>query len=782
MGVSGGGPLKGLRVLDCGTAVVGPWAATLLAFLGADVIKVERPSGEITRLARPRQNGWSTAYVVANLCKRSIELDFKDPANKDTVDRLLSQADVVIENYRPGVADRIGIGYGQAASLNPAVVYGSSSGWGDAGPMRDMSAVDSHLQAFSGFASLNGSPGGRAEMLRYTHIDPSGGTFLAAGLLLGLIGKQRVGHGAHIVTSHLAMTLIMQATRVAETLSTGEPVPRLGSACTASAPNQCFQTQDGSYIALGVQTETQWTALCEVLGDDDLAGDKRFKTNAGRVANREDLADLIGHKIAQAPARWWMTKLSAAGVPVSPLLDGAAVFNHRHMRDNDYLAELTLPHTGPITVGGLPWRFSRTPASMDKPTPTPGSDTASVCKTGFGEEAPVAPTATSQSDETPPLKGLTVVEFCEGMAGAHIGLLLADAGADVVKIEPPDGDWTRGLAPPTATGRSCVFEALNRNKQCVRLDAEKSDDQALVGHHVSSADIVLMDETSRQAEAIQSLVRTADDGTKVVLSLSGYGKSGPLAKQQASELTLQALTGYLEILGTLDDTPIRAGADIAESAATSMGLLGVLAALYHRERAGEGQWVSVSRLGALMSLRSLQWAAISNPDEWLGPSYCLAETDPPRHGYRTKDKNVFVSMMNLRDDNQFKVMLDELGMLEDVKDNTTFMEEGRTTIGMGFLSGTYHDLWERHFMRHPSKDVLDIFNRNGATAVDFPELDELIDHPQVAALEIVDEYEGQRFLRAPWRSWWTYPDIFLSADKDDNRRAIGKSALKTGHG
>ncbi len=777
MSTPAGGPLKGLRVLDCGTAVVGPWAATLLAFLGADVIKVERPSGEITRLARPHQNGWSTAYVVANLCKRSIELDFKDPANKKSIDRLLSQADVVIENYRPGVADRIGIGYAQAASLNPAVAYGSSSGWGDVGPMRDMSAVDSHLQAFSGFASLNGSPDGPPEMLRYTHIDPSGGTFLAAGLMLGLIGKQRFGHGAHIVTSHLAMTLAMQTTRIAETLNTGKPVPRLGSACTSSAPNQCFQTQDGSYIALGVQSDKQWNALCKVIGDDDLANDEQFKINDKRVANRDSLSEIIGEKIGNRPAQWWLTKLAGAGVPASLLLNGAAVMTHRHFWENDYLIEISPPHTGPMTVAGLPWRFSKTPASMDKPTPVPGSDTKAVCKTGFGDEAPVAPTATPQSDDTPPLKGMNIIELCQGIAGPHIGLFLAEAGATVTKIEPPDGDWTKGLVPASSSGTSCVYEALNRTKHCIPLDVVDPSDNHSIAERLSDADVILTDWCPDQDDALSALVRDADHGNKVILCLSDYGEKGPLAGHPASELTLQAMTGYLNILGTIDGAPIRAGADLAESAATSMGLLGILAALYHRERTGDGQTVSVSRLGALMSLRSLQWAAISNPDEWLGPSYCLAETDPPRHGYRTQDKNVFVSMMNLRDDKQFTSMLEELGMMNDVKDDKKFLEEGRTTIGMGFLSGTYHDLWERHLMRLPSKDVLDIFNRNGATAVDFPELDELTDHPQVSALELVKEFDGRRFLRAPWRSWWTYPETFLSTNVEPET-----TTTKTAHG
>lgn len=762
MSANTGGPLAGLRVLDCGTAIVGPWSATLLAFLGADAIKIERPSGEITRLARPQQKGWSTAYTVANLCKRSIELDFKDEAMKPAVQRLLGQADVVIENYRPGVAERIGIGYPQAKEANPGIVYGSSSGWGDVGPMRDMSAVDSHLQAFSGFASLNGSPGGAPEMLRYTHIDPSGGTFLAAGMVLGLIHKQRFGQGSHLVTSHMAMTLSMQASRVAEALGTGQPVPRLGSANSASAPNQCFLAQDKSYIAVAAQTQTQWVALCTALDLPDLADDPKFVTNQDRVNNHDALAKVIGEKIASAPVRWWMIQLTKAGVPASPLFDAETLLNHSHIRDNDYLVEAAPDHTGPMTTGGLPWTFSKTPAGMGRPTPAPGSDTESVLASGFGADVDRPALQPSSEIGQLPLSGLKVVELCQGYAGPNVGLLLAEVGASVTKVETGAGDWARDLAPQASSGRSEVFDALNRNKTLLTRDVVK--DAKEIAALIAEADVVLTDWTAEADDPLASVIAAAQHDKQIILRLSYNGEKGSLAGSAGSELTIQAMAGYLRALGSLDDAPVRVGADIAESGAAGMGLLGVLSALYHRGETGEGQVVSVSRLGAMMSLRSLQWAAVSNPDAWLGPSYCLSETDPSRHGYRTKDNNIFVSMMNLRDNDSFTAMLTELGMLDDVKSDTRFMEEGRTTIGMGFLSGDYHGLWEKYLTNFPSDQVLDIFNRNGGTAVSFPELNQLVRHPQVEALNLIDEVDGRRFLRAPWRGPWSHPPVQLNED------------------
>ena len=753
------GPLSGLRVLDCGTAIAGPWSATLLSFLGADAIKVERPSGEITRLARPQQKGWSTAYTAANLCKRSIELDFKDPKSRPAIERLLGQADVVIENYRPGVADRIGIGYTQAKALNPGIVFGSSSGWGDVGPMRDMSAVDSHLQAFSGFASLNGAPGSTPEMLRYTHIDPSGGTFFAAGALLGVIGRQRFGAGSHIVTSHLAMTLAMQASRVSETLGTDQPIPRLGSACTASAPNQCFTTQDGKHIAVTVQTQDQWVAFCDALGSPELAVDSRFSSNTNRVTHREDLASIVAEKIKTEPARWWDIQFANKAVPASTVLDSDQVINHTHILENEYLVTVTPDHTGPMLASGLPWVFSKTPADMSQPTPLPGADTGDVVKNGFGPDATTPEFVAGALDTRLPLDGIKVVELTQGYAGPNIGLLLAETGASVTKVEVGQGDWSRNLAPLSPSGRSEIYEALNRNKTIRVLESENAGQTEQIATLVSEADIVLTDWSPNEDDLIIKAVAAGQHKGLITLSLSYFGEKGPLAGRAGSELVIQAMTGYIRALGTRHDEPIRVGADIAESAAAGMGLLGVLAALYHREVSGEGQQVSVSRLGAMMCLRSLHWPAISNPDAWLGPSYCLAETDPPRHGYRTKDNNIFVSMMNLRDDKNFLTMLSELDMLKDVESDTRFIEEGRTTIGMGYLTGEYHDLWETYLTRFPAHEVLDIFNRNGGTAVEFPELDKLMRHPQVEALELIEECEGRRYLRAPWRGPWGRPAL-----------------------
>ncbi len=757
------GPLAGVNVLNIGTAIVGPWAATLLGYLGANVIKVERPSGETTRLAFPKQKGWATGFVASNVNQRLVLLDTKNTEHQAVLDRLAGDADILIENYRPGVADRMGIGYAKLSGSNPGLVYVSSSGWGDVGPMKQLSAVDPHLQAFSGFAALNGAPGGEPEMIRYTHIDPSGATMMAAITVLGLVGRERFGSGTLLRTSHLAMALSMESSRIAECLTTGLPIERLGSATSASAPNQCFRAQDQRDIAVTAETDAQWAGLCEALQKPELANDDRFKTNAERVRNRAVLAESIARFIAAKPSRWWAVQFERHGVPFAFSLDFEQIANHRQIIENEYLTTISPKHTGEMFVGGVPWQFSETPAAIDRDVPEPGSDTPHVVANGFGQPAAShrIKKAVENSTSRLPLEGVRVVDATQGVSGPLLGLLLAEAGAEVIKVEPPDGDFSRHLEPRSESGDSALFAAFNRNKHILTIDLTTDSGRTQFRALITDAAMVLEDHSLDRLKGSdltpQYLLKS--NPRLVWLSLSPFGESGPLATRPGSELTVQAMTGYLRTLGHLGGAPVRVGADIAGCCTAANAFLALLAAYYHSLRTGVGQRVAVSQLGTLMSMRTLQWAAMSNPDAWLGNSYCTNETDSPRHGYHTKDAPIFVSMMNLRGQDQFISMMKELGMYEVVKDDERFMKDGRQTVGMGHLARDLQPIWEAHLKNFNARDAIAIINRNGGTAVEFSELHQLVDHPQVKALDLFQSLDGVTYLRAPWAAPWSLPPL-----------------------
>jgi len=759
------GPLSGIRVLSIGSSIVGPWAATLMGYLGADVIKIERPTGEYIRRLFPLQKGMSTCYTSTNVNQRIAELDIKDPEHFSAVKGLAESADVLVENFRAGVGDRIGLGYEKLSQTNPRLVYGSSTGWGDVGPMRDRAALDPHLQAFTGFGSLNGPPGGTPEMVRFIHMDPSAATFFTGLMILGLIERQRFGHGSWVKTSHLASGIAQQMSRAAEGLFTGKAAARLGSAASASAPNQCFLTQDNRYIAVACERQQQWEGLTRAIGNADLLQDPRFATNIDRVENREALAEIITAALAAKPSRWWVIQFEREGVPHSFSMGFDDLVNHRQIVENDYLVLAEPPHMGPMHLGGLPWQFSRTPARIELGIPPPGEDTDDVVKQGFGNEQNPS---TVPADMALPLQGLKVVDTTQGYSGPYLGLLLAEAGAEVIKVEPPQGDWARDLAPRTASGSSAVFEAFNRNKSGVVLDLDTVAGQNELKALLTDAAVLLEDwgpGVAAQRQLDYETLATQNPGL-VHLALSGFGERGPLRDHPSSELTIQAMTGYLRTLGNLGEAPVRVGADLVAACTGAMAFVGVLAALLDRETTGQGQRVAISELGAIMSIRTQQWAAMTNPDEWLGNSYCTNETDGPHYGYRTKDGAIFLTPSTALTQEDFFSLLRELGMYEEFSKNSALMEDWWHSFGIGFQARHAQPLWDKYLTQLTSEEALALLNRYEIWAAEFSDLLELMDHPQVDALDIVHQHGQHRYIRAPWMTPWGLPEIHAAPVRD----------------
>tara|TARA_R110002110_G_scaffold303525_1_gene517597 strand:- start:14963 stop:17215 length:2253 start_codon:yes stop_codon:yes gene_type:complete len=748
------GPLEGIKVLNCGTAGVGPWAATLLGYLGAEVVKIERPGGELTRVAYPRRGGVSSAFLALNINQNAMGLDLKNESDREHFETLVKSADVLIENYRPGVAERIGMGFEYLSTLNPRLVMASSPGWGDTGPMRDLGAVDPHLQAFSGFAGLNGYENDDPEMLRYTHIDPNGSVHLAALILLGLQERGITGKGTHVRSSHLAMALFMQSTRIAETLATGLPVKRMGTACATSAPNQCFQAADGAWIAVSVESEAQWQRFCTAIQRDDLFDDPRFRTNADRVENRQALTDRLKDWFIKYPERWWLSRFEAADIAHSRLLELDDLQYHQQIAANGYLVEVQTSE-GPLTLGGVPWQFSRTPAAIiAAPSAKPG---ASANFSGAGSASPEPRAATFVA----PLHGVQVVDATEGYAGPLVALLLAEAGATVTRLESAQGDWTRALEPRNTRGHSAAYAAMNRNKSIMRVDAANAE---AVARRIAEADVLLSDESSVLSSIELDIDALAAANSALVhLKLSAYGERGPMAKRPASELAIQAMTGYLTDLGDPEDAPVRVGADITGTCSAALAFLGLMAALNERQRSGQGQTINSSLLGSMMCMRTLRWANHSRPDEWKGGD-CNSKTDKPWRGYKTADGVIWPTLRTVRKDEDVINIYKALGLYEQVKDNSVFMEEGRDSVGLGYQAQAVKPLWDECLGQLPSDEVLRVFNEHRGIAVEFSELHKLVDHPQIAAIEILDGECEERCVRAPWLTAWDRPAVQQTRD------------------
>lgn len=372
------GPLTGIRVFDIGHAGVGPWSGMLLGALGADVLKVESPEGDRSHSVPPFMNGLGILYLTANLNKRGIVLDLKDERQREVAHQILAKADVFVENMRPGTVERLGLDYDTVSRINPRIVYASGSAWGNRGPMGRMTGTDTSVQSFSGWASLNGAPGGQWERFRhFAHLDLNTASFIMSSILQGLLVRERTGKGTRVDITMIGASMNLQTTRLAEYFATGRSPLPLGSAASTTAPHQAFLCQERRWLAVGVVHDEQWRGFCRALNLGDLVDDPRFATNPARVANRADLTALLEPVFLTKPSTWWMIRLTKEGVPNGPFLGFNELRYHQHVVENEFMVSVDYPQSGPFLFGGLPFRLDRTPATLG-PGPTPGQHSAEI--------------------------------------------------------------------------------------------------------------------------------------------------------------------------------------------------------------------------------------------------------------------------------------------------------------------------------------------------------------------------------------------------------------------
>lgn len=375
------GPLQGLRILDASQGAVGPWAGTLLGELGADVVKLESPQGDFIRAVMPAKRGLSTTYISCNFNKRGIVLDLKDAQARRKAHELVRQADVFIENFRPGVAARIGVGYEELARINSRLIYASASAFGAVGPLAAVGGTDPHIQPFSGSCSVNGMPGGKRERWRwYGHFDMTTGLVILYGVLAALIEREATGKGRLVEVTMVEAAMALQRVRLAEHLGGGEPKP-MGSAITYLVPDQAFATQDRP-VAVSATSACQWRSLCRAIGQPELADDERFATHPARLRNRDSLLAILEDAFKARPAQYWLEVLRAQAVPCALFTSFDDFRYHVHYLENGMLRSFDTPRWGRLYAGGIPWQFAKTPCEL-WPGKLAGECTAEIFEGGW---------------------------------------------------------------------------------------------------------------------------------------------------------------------------------------------------------------------------------------------------------------------------------------------------------------------------------------------------------------------------------------------------------------
>jgi crotonobetainyl-CoA:carnitine CoA-transferase CaiB-like acyl-CoA transferase len=368
--------LEGIRILDFTRAQQGPFATMLLCDMGAEVWKVEPPGGEQGRANGLGPDGFSSYFEGHNRGKKSITLDLKKPEAIAVVKRLAPLCDVVVENFRPGVMEAMGIGYEDLKAMRPDIIMASASAWGRQGPWAERGGYDHVAQALSGVMYEQGEgPGGEPQALIGGFADQVGAMLLAFGVSTALVVRERDGIGQHIDGSLIGGMVAMQSKQIMEYLRTGK---QSGFQRRRAATYTNYECADGKHVAIAAQDQKYWELLCDALGEGWLKTDERFAEPFGRAKHKDALVTELEKIFRKRPMAEWLEPLAAAGVPHAPVLDYAGMSEHPQYWANDYLVEIETPHLGPMRVPGAPIRMSATPPRVDSAGPVLGAETEEI--------------------------------------------------------------------------------------------------------------------------------------------------------------------------------------------------------------------------------------------------------------------------------------------------------------------------------------------------------------------------------------------------------------------
>ena len=380
------GPLSGIRVLDCTRILAGPYATMLLADLGAEVVKVEEPTrGDEARGVGPFIGEVSAYFLSLNRGKRSLALNLKEARGRELFAELASRADVLVENFRPGTMERLGLGYETLRSRNLRLIYAACSGFGQTGPLAAKGAYDMVIQAMGGVMSITGVPGSEPVRVGVSIGDITAAFFTAIGVLGALEARHRTGEGQLVDVGMLDGQVAILENAIIRYTTTGEVPGPLGSRHPSIAPFEAYPTRDG-HVIFAVGT-AHWEAFCRALGRAEMAKEERFATNALRAEHVEELRELIAEVTPGKTAADWIRVMEAAGVPCGPILSVDEVAAHPQVEARRMLVEVEHEGIGAVRMAGCPVKLSATPGGVQGPAPALGAHSEAVLAEWLGTSA-----------------------------------------------------------------------------------------------------------------------------------------------------------------------------------------------------------------------------------------------------------------------------------------------------------------------------------------------------------------------------------------------------------
>jgi crotonobetainyl-CoA:carnitine CoA-transferase CaiB-like acyl-CoA transferase len=381
-------PLEGVKVLDFTAIMAGPYCTLMLADMGADVVKIESfPEGDGSRRFDPKVNGESYCFAVLNRNKKSVALNMKDARGKEVFMKLARDADIIMENYRPGVTRKLGIDYAAIQAINPGIIYASVSGFGQTGPYSQKGGFDIIAQGMSGIMTMTGAPGGRPAKVGIAMNDIAAGSTALYSILAAYIKRLKTGEGAYLDTSLMEAGIAWTFWEAGAYFGGGEVPIATGTRHRRSTPYQAYRTKD-AYVTVGANNEKLWTAFCrQVLERPEMLEDARFKTLAARLKNIDELEQEIEKAFTQHPTEHWVKKLDAAGVPGGPVFNYPQALENEHSQARKMVVEIDHPKIGRMKTLGNPVKSSTELARSRAPAPWLGQHSGEVLKAlGYSDE------------------------------------------------------------------------------------------------------------------------------------------------------------------------------------------------------------------------------------------------------------------------------------------------------------------------------------------------------------------------------------------------------------
>ena len=372
------GPLDGIKVLDLTRVLAGPYATMLLGDLGAEVIKIEQPgTGDESRNFGPFKNGFSLYFMSVNRGKRSITLNLKTERGQAIFKQLLAHTDIVVENFRPGTMEKLGLDYDTLKPEHSSLIYAACSGFGQTGPYSQQGAYDMIIQGMGGIISITGEPEGPPVRVGTSISDITAALFTTIGVLSALHHRNQTGKGQFVDVAMLDSLVAVLENAVVRYFATGEAPKPLGARHPAITPFEAFASADG-HVIIALGNDTLWAKFCEHVKRLDLISDERFRTNADRTENHAELFPILSDIMSQRATDDWIDALGTIGVPCGPINTMDKVVNHPQVQAREMITRVAHQITGEVEVPGVPIKLSDTPGNVDAPAPSLGEHTNEI--------------------------------------------------------------------------------------------------------------------------------------------------------------------------------------------------------------------------------------------------------------------------------------------------------------------------------------------------------------------------------------------------------------------